>query len=118
FASFTASKSGVHQLEVSSSGGLSKDGYASLSFLAADSLQEMRGAAVMNQEFMEKIAQVGGGNYYRPEKADLLVRDLNNNTQVHTVTYKLDIWNIPIVFLLLFFCFGLEWLLRRRAGLS
>ena len=117
-ADFTASKSGVHQLEVSSSGGLSPDGYASLSFLAADSLQERRGAAVINREFMEKIAQVGGGSYYPSEKADLLVRDLKNNQQVHTVTYKLDIWNIPIVFLLLFTCFGLEWLLRRRAGLS
>ena len=117
-AAFTASTSGVHQLEVSSSAGLSSDGYASLSFLAADSLQERRGAAVINREYMEKIAQVGGGNYYPPEKSDLLVRDLKNNQQVHTVTYKLDIWNIPIVFLLLFFCFGLEWLLRRRAGLS
>jgi uncharacterized membrane protein len=117
-ATFTASKSGVHQLEVSSSGGLSTDGYGSLSFLAADSVQEMRGAAVMNRKLMEKIAQVGGGNYYSSEKADLLIRDLNNNQQVTTVIYKLDIWHIPIVFLLLFFCFGLEWLLRRRAGLS
>ncbi|MEJ2134630.1 MAG: glutamine amidotransferase [Desulfofustis sp.] len=117
-ASFSAAKSGVHHLEVSSSGGLSEDGYASLSFLAANSMHEMRGAAVMNRDLMEKIAQVGGGNYYTPEKADLLVKDLNNNRKVHTVTYKLDIWNIPIVFFLLFFCFGLEWLLRRRTGLS
>ena len=117
-ASFSAAKSGVHHLEVSSSGGLSKDGYASLSFLAANSMHEMRGAAVMNRDLMEKIAQAGGGNYYTPEKADLLVKDLNNNRKVHTVTYKLDIWNIPIVFFLLLFCFGLEWLLRRRTGLS
>ncbi len=117
-ASFSAAKSGVHHLEVSSSGGLSKDGYASLSFLAANSMHEMRGAAVMNRDLMEKIAQVGGGNYYTPENADLLVKDLNNKRKVHTVTYKLDIWNIPIVFFLLFFCFGLEWLLRRRTGLS
>ena len=118
FASFTASKSGVHQLEVSSSGGLSKDGYASLSFLAANSMHEMRGAAAMNRDLLEKIARLGGGNYYTPDKADLLVKDLNNNRKVHTVAFKLDIWNIPIVFFLLFFCFGLEWLLRRRAGLS
>ena len=118
FASFTASKSGVHQLEVSSSGGLSKDGYASLGFLAANSMHEMRGAAAMNRDLLEKIAQLGGGNYYTPEKADLLVKDLNKSRKVHTVTFNLDIWNIPIVFFLLFFCFGLEWLLRRRAGLS
>ncbi len=116
-AAFTASKPGVYQLEVSSSGGLAKKGYASLSFLAVDSLHEMRGGA-MNRELMEKIAQAGGGSYYSPGTADLLVKDLNNNQQVHTVKFQLDIWNIPIVFFLLLSCFCLEWLLRRRTGLS
>jgi hypothetical protein len=78
----------------------------------------MRGAAAMNRELMEKIALVGGGKYYQLEKADLLVKDLNSNQIVHTVTFKLDIWNIPIVFFSLFLCFALEWLLRRRSGLS
>ena len=117
-AAFSAVKPGIHQLEVSSSGGRSKDGYASLSFLTADHLHEMRGAAAMNRELMEKIALVGGGNYYQPEKVDLLVKDLKNNQQVHTVAFKLDIWNIPFVFFSMLFFFALEWLLRRRAGLS
>ena len=115
---FIASTSGVHHLEVSSSAGVSKNGYASLSFLVADSLQEMRGAAAIDLEFMEKIAQVGGGNYYTPENSNLLAEHLKNNQKVSKVTFKLDIWNIPIVFFLLFFSFALEWLLRRRAGLS
>jgi len=113
-----ASKAGIYHLEVSSSGGIPEEGYASLSFLAADSFQEMQGAAVMNRELMEKIAQAGGGNYYTAEKADLLVKDLNNSQKFHAVTFTVDIWNIPIVFFLLCFCFGLEWLLRRRTGLS
>ncbi len=117
-ASPTASKSGVYQLEVSSSGGLSQDGYASSSFLTVNALQEMRGVAAMSRELLEEIAEAGGGNYYTPENTDLLVKDLKNNQKVHTATFKLDIWNIPIVFFLLFFCFGLEWLLRRRMGLS
>ena len=116
-AVFTTSKSGVHHLEVSSSGGLSQTGSASLSFLAVNSLHEMRGGA-MNQNLMEKIAQAGGGNYYKPRTADLLVKDLNTNQKVHTVTLQLDIWNIPIVFFMLLACFSLEWLLRRRMGLS
>lgn len=117
-AACIASKAGIYHLEVSSSGGISEDGYASLSFLAADSLQEMQGAAVMNRELMEKIAQAGGGNYYTPERADLLVEDLNNSRKFHAVTFTLDIWNIPMVFFSLCLCFGLEWLLRRRTGLS
>jgi uncharacterized membrane protein len=116
-AALTTSKQGVYQLEVSSSGGLSQKGYASLSFLAADSLHEMRGTE-MNRELMEKIAQVGGGKYYNPRTAGLLVKDLKNNQQFQTVKVPLDLWNMPLVFFLLLFCFSLEWLLRRRKGLS
>lgn len=116
-AAIRTSKSGAHQLEVSSSA-ISKAGYASLSFLTVNSLREMHGAAAMNRELMEQIALAGGGKFYTPEKADLLVKELKNNQQVHTVAYKLDIWNIPIVFISLFLFFALEWLLRRRTGLS
>lgn len=116
-AAFTASKPGVYQIEVSSSGGLSQQGYASLSFLAADSLHELRGAAI-DRELMENIAQAGGGKYYNPRTAGLLVKDLENNQQVQTVNVQLAIWNIPLVFFLLLSCFSLEWLLRRRKGLS
>ncbi|MBT8362017.1 MAG: hypothetical protein KJO32_13790 [Deltaproteobacteria bacterium] len=117
FAAFTASKPGVYKMEVSSSGGQSQKGYASLSFLAADSLHEVRGAA-MNRELMKKIAQAGGGNYYNLKTASLLVKDLENNRKVQNVNVQLDIWNIPLVFFLLLACFSLEWLLRRRKGLS
>ena len=116
-AAFTASKPGVYQLEVSSAGGLSRKGHASLTFLAEDALLEMRGG-VMNQELMEKIAQAGGGRYYTPRTADQLVRDLQDNRQTYSQTFQLDVWNIPLVFFLLLSCFGLEWLLRRRTGLS
>ena len=116
-AAFTASKPGVYRLEVSSSGGLAQKGYASLNFLATNSLQEMRGGA-MNQELMEKIARAGGGRYYTPRTADQLVKDLQDNRQAYSQTFQLDIWNVPLVFFLLLSCFGLEWLLRRRMGLS
>ena len=78
----------------------------------------MHGAAAMNRELMEQIALAGGGKFYTPEKADLLVKDLKNNQQVHSVAFTLDIWNIPIVFFSLLLFFALEWLLRRRTGLS
>ena len=116
-AAFTASKPGVYQLEASSLDGLVQKGYASLNFLAADSLQEMRGGA-MNRELMEKIARAGGGSYYTPRTADQLVKDLQGSRQAYSQTFQLDIWNIPLVFFLLLSCFALEWLLRRRIGLS
>jgi len=116
-AAFTAPKPGVYQLEVSSSSQVDQKGYASLSFLVADSLHEMR-AAAMNSELLAKIAKVGGGKYYTPRTADRLVKDLETNRKVQTVNIQLDVWDLPIVFFLLFACLGLEWLLRRRKGLS
>ncbi len=80
-------------------------------------MHELRGAAI-DRELMENIAQAGGGKYYNPRTAGLLVKDLENNQQVQTVNVQLDIWNIPLVFFLLLSCFSLEWLLRRRKGLS
>ena len=116
-ATFTASKPGVYQMEASSLGEVHQKGYSSLSFLVADSLHEMRDTA-MNGELLAKIAQAGGGKYYNPRTADRLVKDLEANRKVQTVNIQLDVWDIPIVFFLLFACFGLEWLLRRRKGLS
>ena len=116
-AALTASKPGVYQMEASSSGALHHQGEASLSFLVADSLHEMRDVA-MNSELLAKIAQAGGGKYYNPRTADRLVEDLEANRKVQKVNIQSDVWDIPIVFFLLLACFGLEWLLRRRKGLS
>ena len=104
-------------MEVSTSGELHQKDDASLSFLVVDSLHEVRDAA-MNSELLAKIAQAGGGKYYNPRTADLLVKDLETNRKVQTVNIQLDLWDMPIVFFLLLACFGLEWLLRRRKGLS
>jgi uncharacterized membrane protein len=116
-AVFTASKPGVYQMEASSSVALDQKGYSSLSFFVADSLHEVRDVA-MNSELLTKIAQAGGGKYYNPRTADRLVKELEANRKVQTVNILLDVWDIPIVFFLLLACFGLEWLLRRRKGLS
>ena len=116
-ATLTASKPGVYQMEASSFGEGHQKGYASLSFLVADSLHEVRDAA-LNSELLKKIVQAGGGKYYRPGTADRLVEDLQANRKVQTANIQLDVWDMPIVFFLLLACLGLEWLLRRRKGLS
>ena len=104
-------------MEVSSSGKGHQKGYASLSFLVADSLYEVRDAA-LNSEMLAKIVQAGGGKYYHPGTAGRLVEDLEANRRVQIVDIQLDVWDIPIVFFLMLACFGMEWLLRRRKGLS
>jgi len=72
----------------------------------------------MNSALLAKIAQAGGGKYYNPRTAGLLVKDLETNQKVQTVKIQVDVWDMPIVFFLLLACLALEWLLRRRKGLS
>lgn len=116
-AEFAAAKPGVYQLEVSSSGGLEQKSYASSRFFVTDSFHETRNLA-LNNDLLAKMAQAGGGKYYTPMSADMLVRDLESARQTQTVTTQLDVWDIPMVFFLLLAFLGLEWLLRRRRGLS
>jgi hypothetical protein len=116
-AAFSASNPGVYQQEVSSSGESRQAGYASISFLVADSLHEFRDAA-LNSESLQKIARTSGGKYYNHRTADRLLKDLENNRQTQTVNVQLDVWDMPVIFLLLLIFFGLEWMLRRRKGLS
>ena len=116
-AAFKALKPGVYSMEVTSSSDAHQNGYASTSILAADSLYEMRDAA-LNSNLLSKIAQTGGGNFYHAGNAADLVKNLESNRKIQTVSTRLDVWDMPIVFFLLFAFWGLEWLLRRRKGLS
>lgn len=116
-AAFSTSKPGVYKLEVSSSGDSRQTGYASISFVVADSLHEFRNAT-LNSESLEKIALTSGGKFYNPRTAARLVKDLENNRETQTVNVQLDVWDMPVVFLFVLTCFGLEWMLRRRKGLS
>ena len=64
------------------------------------------------------IALSSGGKFYNHRSADRLVKDLKNSRQTQTVHVQLDVWDMPVVFLFLLTCFGFEWMLRRRKGLS
>jgi hypothetical protein len=72
----------------------------------------------LNRALLAKIAAVGGGQYYPSGTAEELLKHLEANWTSDTVNVHVEIWDIPLVFFLLFACLGVEWLLRRRRGLS
>jgi len=69
-----------------------------------------------NRELLEKLSQETGGQYYTPETLAKLARDISYSEAGITVRETYQLWNIPLVFLLLITLKALEWYLRRRWG--
>jgi hypothetical protein len=116
-AVFTATQPGIYQLEVSPPDSAQPANPATRSFLVTDAVQEMRDAG-LNRALLAKIAAAGGGQYHHAATAENLVKHLKAIRTADTVNVQVEIWDIPLVFFLLLTCLGLEWLLRRRRGLS
>ena len=64
------------------------------------------------------MAGVGGGKFYTDYHPERLVDDLKRLQKVVTTVVEQDIWDMPVVLFLLFGLFALEWLIRRRKGMS
>ena len=67
---------------------------------------------------MERIAEETGGRYYTLETAGRLPEDLRYTGGGVTVTEERDLWDMPLLFLLLAGLLGAEWGYRRKKGLA
>ena len=74
--------------------------------------------AEMRASLLRQIAEETGGRYYPVERALDIARDMVYSASGATVVRKLDLWDMPAVFLILLATLGGEWLLRRRRGLA
>ncbi len=69
-----------------------------------------------NRALLEKLASETGGRYYTPSDAQKLGQDINYSEAGITVRETRDLWDMPIVFVLLLLIRSGEWLLRRKWG--
>ena len=69
-----------------------------------------------NRELLEKLAAETGGRYYKPDEAQKLGQDISYSEAGITVRETRDLWDMPIVFLLLLGVRAAEWVLRRKWG--
>ena len=65
---------------------------------------------------LEKLAEQTGGHYYSAREAKRLPREIAFSEAGITARENMDLWNMPVVFLLLLAIRSTEWLLRRRWG--
>jgi uncharacterized membrane protein len=69
-----------------------------------------------NRQLLRQLASETGGQYWKPSDLKNLPRDISYSEAGISVRSAKELWNMPIVFLLLIGLPGSEWLLRRKWG--
>lgn len=114
---FTPDERGVHRVEVSARvGGDTVVGAPA--FVEVGDLTTEYFGAELRSSLLRRVAEETGGRYYTPETVDALAGDLVYTEGGNTVVERLDLWDMPIIFLLLLGLVAGEWALRRKRGLT
>jgi uncharacterized membrane protein len=70
-----------------------------------------------NRELLQQLAAQTGGRYWQPKDLPGLAQEIPYSEAGITIREAKDLWNMPIVFLLLLLLRSSEWLLRRKWGI-
>jgi hypothetical protein len=115
---WTAEKSGTYLTEVTaeSAGNQPQElGRDVLTFQREDGVAE-NFHTEQNRPLLEQLAAETGGRYWNPSQLKNLARDISYSEAGISVRTTKELWNMPIVFLLLVGLPTSEWLLRRKWG--
>ena len=118
-AEWTAEKPGAYLAEVtaeSSGDSLQPLGSDVLTFQREDGVAENFHTA-QNRRLLERLAAETGGEYWNPSDVKNLPRDISYSEAGISVRATKELWDMPIVFLLLLGLPIAEWLLRRKWGI-
>jgi uncharacterized membrane protein len=114
---FNVRKAGIHKIEALATSPSGEVQETSTHFLVVEPGAEFIDAG-MDVALLKTMAGVSGGQFYTDNNADQLVNDLKRIQNVVPLAVEQDIWDMPIVLLLFFGLLALEWLIRRRRGMS
>ena len=115
--SFTPDMEGIFEVSVDAGRDTITLGSAETSVRVAPGGEEYRNPH-QRRSLMERIAEETGGRYYTAETASRLPEDLQFTGGGVTVTEERDLWDMPVLFLLLAGLLGAEWGYRRKRGLA
>lgn len=74
--------------------------------------------AEMRAPLLKRIASETGGKFYTPETASTLAEDVALSKRGVTVVNQMDLWDMPVTFLLLVVLVSAEWAYRKARGLA
>jgi uncharacterized membrane protein len=114
-AEWAAEKPGSYVAEVSAGRGADELGRYVLTFERADGVAE-NFHTEQNRELLEKLSSQTGGKYWRKEELGRLPSEISYSEAGISVRDTKELWNMPIVFLVLMGLMSGEWLLRRKWG--
>ncbi|MEN8144970.1 MAG: glutamine amidotransferase [Gemmatimonadota bacterium] len=116
-ASISPSEPGLHAIEVGvNSVDGSPIGSAQTHLRVADSNREFFDAG-MNTSALQRLAEETGGRFYDRGNLDGLPEDIQVAGGGITVTESRDLWDAPVLFLVLVGLVATEWVVRRRKEL-
>jgi hypothetical protein len=114
---FAAEEEGLHGIQVDAKTRSQSLGEGS-AWVQAAALEDELYDAELRRESLERLATETAGRYYDPSTAHRVVDDLAFSHQGSTLLERRDLWDMPVVFLLLAALLGVEWGMRRRLGLA
>jgi uncharacterized membrane protein len=116
-AAWSAPKTGAYLTEVTALTGAFKElGRDVLTFQRMDGVAE-NFHTEQNRELLERLATQTGGRYWRPEELGKLAGAIPFSEAGVTMRETKDLWNLPLVFLVLVLLRFSEWWLRRKWGI-
>lgn len=114
-ADWTSPKPGSYLVEMVAKHGGEELGRDVLTFRREDGVAE-NFHVEQNRDLLQKLSSETGGRYYKPDDASKLGQDISYSEAGITVRETRDLWDMPVLFLILLILRGGEWLLRRKWG--
>lgn len=115
FATLDATSTGLYRIEMTARAGDKEIGSAVTHVLRNDGVAE-HFATYQHRDLLERIAAATGGRYWPLSELDGLARAIPYSKAGIVERQRLDLWNLPVVFLALLALKLGEWLLRLRWG--
>ena len=121
-AAWSAPKPGAYLTEVTAqrpdaaTGKVKELGRDVLTFQRMDGVAE-NFHTEQNRELLEHLASQTGGQYWKPADLDKLASRIPFSEAGVTMRQTKDLWDLPLVFLILLLLRGSEWWLRRKWGI-
>ncbi|HEX3748155.1 MAG TPA: vWA domain-containing protein [Bryobacteraceae bacterium] len=115
-AAWNAPKPGAYLTEVTAQRNGQELGRDVLTFQRMDGVAE-NFHIEQNRDLLERLASQTGGRYWKPAELEKLADAIPFSEAGVTVRETKDLWNLPLVFLVLLLLRFSEWWLRRKWGI-
>jgi hypothetical protein len=115
--SFTPTEKGLYRVDVKTRMGTDSISSDPSYVASGDPTTEYFGAE-MRAPLLRRVADETGGRFYTPDKISDLAKDIVFTDVGNTVVARKDLWDMPIVFLVLIALVTSEWGYRKLRGLA